>query len=233
MKDLLIIGAGGFGREVLTWVLDHSRNDIDWRFKGFLDSRTSALEGFPTDARTLPGAVPHAPEIQVRLQRSLAIVGDPQQYVPGKDDVFLCALGDPQERRKYAGPILDKGGEFMRLVHPRAEVSIFVRLGRGSIVGPFAAISPDASIGEFVTINSYTGIAHDVVIGDWCEIDGHCLIAGRARIGQGVKVHAGAVLTPDVQIGDGAVIGAGSVVLGRVAPGVTVFGNPGRKFTWK
>ena len=233
MKNLLIIGAGGFGREVLTWIMDHSRNNLDWKVGGFLDSRTDALAGFATESQSLPNAVPYLPEVHRHFNRAIGIVGDPMTYVPQPDDVFLCALGDPAERQKYAKPILDKGGHFIVLVHPRALVSTYVSLGRGSIIGPFASVSPDVSIGEFVTINSYTAIAHDVRIADWCEIDGHCLIAGRAQIGTAARVHGGAVITPDARVGDEAVVGAGSVVFGRVPAGVTVIGNPARRLIWK
>ena len=233
MKNLLIIGAGGFGREVLNWVLDHSRNNLDWKVGGFLDSRSSALDGFATESQGLPNAVPYLPEVHKHFSRAFGIVGDPMTYIPGPEDVFLCALGDPAERRRYAKPILDKGGYFMVLVHPHALVSTFSTLGRGSIIGPFASVSPDAHIGEFVTVNSYTGIAHDARIGDWCEIDGHCLIAGRAQIGTGARIHGGAVITPDARVGDEAVVGAGSVVFGRVPAGVTVIGNPAKRLNWK
>jgi len=233
MKNLLIVGAGGFGREVLTWVLDHSRNDIDWRFGGFLDNRSNVLEGFASDPAQLPNAVPFTPELQARYRRNLQVLGDPLSYVPDNKDIFICALGDPEQRRKYASPLLEKGAHFIVLVHPLASVSTHVSLGRGSIIGPFASVSPDVRIGEFVTVNSYTAIAHDVTIGEWSEIDGHCLVAGRSHIGTMVRVHGGAIITPDVEIGDGAVVGAGSVVIGKVPAGVTVFGNPARKFEWR
>ncbi len=233
MKNLLIVGAGGFGREVLNWALDHPLRTIDWRIKGFLDSRVDALATFPTDSSLIPNVVPYQASIHDRFRRDFGIVGDPMTYTPDPNDIFVCALGDPVMRRRYARPILDKGGEFIALVHPKALVSTFVSLGRGSIVGPFASISPDVSIGEFVTINSYTAIAHDVRIGDWGEIDGHCLIAGRTRVGTGVRIHGGAIITPDTQIGDEAVVGAGSVVFGNVPAGVTVFGNPAKRLSWR
>jgi sugar O-acyltransferase (sialic acid O-acetyltransferase NeuD family) len=233
VKNLIIIGAGGYGREILMLALDNPACGVEWRVKGFLDNRSGILDGFVTDPNQLPGAVPYSPEMRERYRRNFPVLGDPLTYVPQKDDIFVAGVGEPGPRREYSTPLIRKGAEFIILIHPRASVSVFATMGRGCIVGPFCAISPDAHIGEFVTINSYTGIAHDVHIGDWCEIDGHCLIAGRSKIGAGVRMHAGSIITPDVEIGDNAVIGAGSVVFGRVPAGVTVIGNPARRFDWQ
>jgi len=234
MKNLIIIGASGFGREVHTWACDHPRSYAgEWCFKGFLDTRKDLLNGYSLNANQLAGAIPASSEARARFSREAGIIGDPMTYQPERDDVFICAVGDPVSRRRYATPVLEKGGEFLSLIHAHALVSAFVSIGRGVIVGPYAAISPDVVIGDFVAINSYTGVGHDVRIGDWCEVDGHCLIAGRAQIGVSVKIHAGAIITPDVTVGDGATIGAGSVVIGKVPAGITVFGNPARKFDWK
>lgn len=232
MKNLLIIGAGGFGREVLSWAHDNPCYGVEWTFGGFLDGRPGVLDGYVQDPWDLTRSVPHDPKLKARYRRDLRIAGDPLTYAPQPEDVFLCALGDPADRRKYTAPLLERGGQFLRLMHPQAQVSVYVNMGAGTIIGPYAGISPDVSLGAFVTVNSYSAVAHDAVVGDWCEIGGHCLIAGRARIGDGVRIHGGSVVTPDTHIGDGAVVGAGSVVFGRIPAGATVLGNPARKFTW-
>lgn len=232
MKNLIIIGAGGFGREVLGLARDTPAHQVDWQVKGFLDSRPGILDGFAKQPEELKGPVWYSPETREKYRRDLPILGDPLSYVPQAGDVFVTALGAPADKRKYSAAILAKGGEFVSIIHPRASVSAFVSLGRGCIVGPFASISPDVTIGDFVAINSYSGIAHDVTVGSWCEIDGHCLIAGRANIGEGVKIHPGAVITPGISIGDEAVVGAGSVVVRNIAAGTTVFGNPA-KVIWR
>ena len=233
MKQLLIIGAGGFGREVLMMAIDNPANGLQWQIKGFLDSRKDILKAFVPRAESLPDAMEYTQEKRDRYRRDYPIIGDPITHVPATDEVFLCALGAPADRRKYAEPILAKGGEFIRLVHPLGAISTFASVGRGSIVGPYASLSPDSRVGKFVTISSYTALAHDVVIADWTEIGAHCLIAGGVSIGEGVRVNPGTVLTPGVRIGDGAVVAAGSVVFGDVPPGVTVLGNPARRFNWK
>jgi sugar O-acyltransferase (sialic acid O-acetyltransferase NeuD family) len=234
VQDLVIIGAGGFGREVLTWAMDHPASySGKWRFKGFLDTRSGILDKFAKSASDLKGAIPASSESRARFQRGQGIIGDPFTYEPKENDIFLCAIGEPSERRRYSTPISDKGGSFVSLIHPTALVSAFVTMGRGTIVGPFAAISPDTALGDFNTINSYTAIAHDVTIGSYCQIDGHCLIAGRAKLGSEVKVHAGSIVTPDVEIGDKVVVGAGSVVLGKIPADITIYGNPAKRFDWR
>ena len=233
MKRLIIIGAGGFGREVLIWALDNPVSTIEWQVAGFLDSRTGILDGFAKAASQVKDHVSHSVPLQDKYHRGFPILGDPLTYSPRPDDVFICALGDPGQRRKYAEPLLSKGGNFITLFHPKAEISVFAAIGRGSIIGPFASISPDARLGEFVVVNSYTGIGHDAAIGNWSTIDGHCLLAGHAHIGEETQVHGGSVITPGARIGNRAKVGAGSVVIGKVPDGITVFGNPARRFDWR
>ncbi|CAN5495113.1 dTDP-4-amino-4,6-dideoxy-D-glucose acetyltransferase VioB [soil metagenome] len=233
MNNLLIIGAGGFGREVLMMAIDNPSFGIDWVIKGFLDSRTNVLDGFVKDSAQLPEAMDYSPEKRARYNRDYPVVGDPLQYVPVPGDVFLCAVGDPAERRKYAQPLIDKGAHFIRLVHPLAAVSTFASIGAGSIISAYASLSPDSRIGRHVSISSYTAVAHDVGIADWVEIGAHCLIAGNVSISSGARIHPGSVLTPKSTIGQRAVVAAGSVVFKSVPADTTVIGNPARKFDWK
>lgn len=233
MNRLIIIGAGGFGREVLTWALDNPDHNRIWQVAGFLDSRTGILDGFAKDADALPQAAPHDSLRRAPYRRDFPILGDPLTYTPGPEDVFLCALGDSIQRHKYASAIRDKGGRFAILMHPKAEISTFATLGEGSIIGPFASLSPDSHIGSFVVINSYTAVAHDAVVEDWATVAGHSLVAGNARIGEAAQVHGGSIITPGAKVGARAVVGAGSVVVGRIPDGVTVMGNPARRFDWR
>ena len=232
MKNLVIIGAGGFGREVLVMAIDNPACGLQWNIKGFLDDRPGILDGFSQSIASDVDAVEYEEEKRRRYRRDYPVLGSPMDYVPDGDDVFLCAVGSPADRRRYVEPILLKGGQFTRLIHPLAAASVYASVGIGCIVGPFASLSPDCGLGRFVTVSSYTAIAHDVRIGDWTEIGGHCLIAGRVQIGEAVRVHPGSIVTTDVKVGDEAVIAAGSVVFGNVPERTTVLGNPARRFDW-
>jgi len=210
LRNLLIVGAGGFGREVLSYVEDD--NPL-FRPKGFLDSRSGVLDATP---------------------RSIGIVGDPLTYRPVEHDVFMAALGDPRARFDYTRVLREQhGADFATVVHPQAHLNRHATVGRGCIVAPRAGISVDVRIGDFSCIQEYTVIGHDARIGDFCQVNSHCTIAGGARIGDFVTIHPNCVITSGATVGDGVTVAAGSVVLGRIPPGITVLGNPARRFSFR
>lgn len=210
MRALLIIGAGGFGREVLSYIEDD--NPI-FRVKGFLDDRHDVLKG---------------------THREGMIIGDPATYIPCYDDVFMAALGDPRLRYKYTDVLRNEhNADFLTVVHPQANVSRHAYIGRGCIITPRVGISVDVKIGDFTNIQEYTVVGHDCKIGNWCQINSHCTIAGGARIGDFVTIHPNSVITSRAVIGDGVVVGPGSVVIGRIPSDITVLGNPAKRFSYR
>ncbi|MBQ9312820.1 MAG: acetyltransferase [Bacteroidales bacterium] len=208
MKHLLIIGARGWGREVYDIAVACMSAGADFDVKGFLDDKSEALDG---------------------LDNYPPIISSVEDYNIQKDDVFICALGGVNYKKHYAQIILDKGGEFISLIHPTAVIGTNAKIGKGCVVGAFANLSNDTQIGNFVTISLRSGMGHDTTIDDYCHIGGHCSISGFVTIGKSVVIHPGAVIVSHRKIGDNAVIGIGSVVLGNIKEGTTVFGNPAKK----
>lgn len=208
MKNILIVSAGKFGREVLGYVYQAIQAGAPWRVKGFLDSRPNVLDGFSYDEK---------------------IIASPDTYCPEKDDVFLCGLGDPVMKKHYAEALEARGANFINLVHPLANVGRNVKLGRGVILAPYCALTSDLTLGNHVTISSFTGVAHDVSIGDYCQISGHCGVNGNVVLEDGVFLGTHTALVPGAVVGAWSYVGAGSVVLRRVAPYTKVFGNPAQK----
>ena len=146
---------------------------------------------------------------------------------------FLAALGDPQERFKFTDELRRQGVDFATVTHPRANVSKHAQIGRGALLGVGVGISVDTQIGEFTCTTEYTVIGHDAQIGNWCQINSHCTIAGRARIGNFVTIHPNCVVRKRAVIGDGVTVAPGSVVVGDIPPGMTVLGNPARRFSFR
>lgn len=210
-RAVLIVGAGGFGREVLSYIEDD--NPL-FRVKGFLDSRTDALEATPRDG--------------------VPIIGDPLTYEPDPSEAFMAALGDPRHRFHYTTALRDVHcADFATVVHPRARINRHARIRHGCIVAPHVGISVDVQVGEFTHIQEYTVIGHDAQIGNWCQINSHCTIAGGARIGNFVTIHPNCVVTSRAVIEDGVTVAPGSVVIGRIPAGLTVLGNPAKRFSFR
>ncbi|MFH0725709.1 MAG: acetyltransferase [Pseudomonadota bacterium] len=206
MKRLMIIGAGGFGREMLAW-LEATEKTACYEASGFLDKNSKALDGYGID---------------------LPILGDPDHYQPKSDDLFICAFGNTREKLRICRSLKARGGQFATFIHPTAVIGKNCSIGEGSILCPGAVVTSNVRIGSFVTLNVFATVGHDAVIGDGSTLSGHCDVTGFAFLGEGVFMGSHAAVLPGAVVGDYAVIGAGSVVLKKAAAKTTVFGVPAR-----
>ena len=205
MKHLVIIGAGGFGREMFGAATGAVGYGTEFDVKGFLDDRADALDGFK-------GYPP--------------IVGTPGSYVPAVDDVFISALGDVTSRRRCVALVEERGGKFISVVHRSASLGPNVTVGAGSFVAHNAVLTADVTVGQHACVFHGSSIGHDTVLGDFSHVYAQCSIGGSVRLEEGAVVYPGAVVTPRRTIGKGAVVGAGSTVILNVRAGTTVFGSP-------
>ena len=207
MKNLIIIGAGGFAREIYWHAQKSVGFGVEWKIKGFLDGDIKLAAA---DYELLPDKV----------------LGDVETYEICADDVFTCAVGTPQARKVLAEKILSRGGEFINLVSTLAYVMPTVKLGRGVIICPYVNIGDNAELDDFVAVNDLSIIGHDAQIGKFSCVMPQANIAGKCKIGAEVFIGSSAILLPKAKVGDGATVGAGSVVLKKVRADAKVFGNP-------
>ena len=208
MKNLIIIGARGFGREMYTLATQCTQYGKEWIAKGYLDDNKNALDGYSN----------YPP-----------IISSVEDYVPQEGDVFVSGLGAVSYKEKYVTMILEKGGEFINLIHPTVIIHHNVQFGKGITVNANSALGNDAKIGDFVTIQGYVILGHDVQIGEWSHLTAMTFLGGFTKVGTRVTVNMGCTIIDRRTIGDGAIIGSGSVVIRNVKPGITVFGNPARE----
>lgn len=204
-KSLVIVGAGGFGREVFEWAAQSFDFTGEWRFKGFIDDNLEALRG-----KNYPKGV-------------LCRVGD---YQPEPDDYFLCAVGKPKMKEELVKQMLAKGVRPATLIHPSVVIGRNVTIGEGVILCPRVVLTCDIILHDFVTLNVGTAAGHDVVIGSWTQTSAFCDLTGSTQVGERVFMGSHSTLLPGVEVGDDAVVGAGSVVVRDVKAGETVFGAP-------
>ena len=207
MKELVIVAAGGCGREVLQWAKDINKAENRWHIKGFIDDDLSALDGLKCDVPVL------------------STVDD---YEIRPEDEFVCCIGSSEARARVTEKLKAKGAVFTTLIHPSAVIADSCTLGEGVIVYPFALISDNAHVGDGCIINMYSSVAHDSVLGEFCTISAHCDITGKCRLGDRVFMGSTSQMVPGTRIGDDGYICAGSAVMTRVRSGSKVLGNPAK-----
>lgn len=207
MKNLIIIGAGGMGRTIYDMARENAGYNKEFIVKGFIDDNIHSLDGF---------------------ENYPPIIGTIGGYNVQAKDIFVCSIGG-ESRRRCMELILDRGGEFMTMIHPSSRIGTNVHIGNGCYVGAYTIIAADACIDDYNFIQSHVIVGHDVKIGKWNRIDSFTFIVGGVEIGEGCMIHTRAMLNHEVVVGDGAHVGACSMVISKVEPGTTVFGVPARR----
>jgi sugar O-acyltransferase (sialic acid O-acetyltransferase NeuD family) len=209
LKDIVIVGAGGLGREIVAAIEACNATRKEWNVLGFLDSNRDLAE-------LEVGGVP--------------VLGSDEwcQQNPRESVWFVCAIGDPKIRCQIAKKYSAMGCEFASIVHPDVRIPRSVQIGAGAVVMAGTQFTTDATVGSQAVIYLNCSITHDVEIGDFCMIAPGCNLSGGAVLEAGVQFGTGASILPGRRIGAWAIIGAGSVVTDDVPANCTAVGIPCR-----
>lgn len=206
MYEIVIIGAGGFGREVYQWA-KATFPATDYRFKGFLSNNPTDLDGFNLD---------------------IGVIGSDDSYVVQENDRFLLAIGSIPVKKRIAEHFKTKGACFLTLVHPTALVADTATLGEGVILCPFSTVSDHAVIEDFAALNLYASCGHDAHIGRYGVLSPYATLNGFAYLEEGVFLGTHATVVAKRRVGAGSQISANSVALYSVPPQNLVVGVPGK-----
>jgi sugar O-acyltransferase (sialic acid O-acetyltransferase NeuD family) len=209
MRDLVIVGAGGHGRETLDVVEAVNRIEPTWNVIGFLD------DGEPDSERL--------------ARRGTSVIGSVDDIAHLDADHVVAVGGGPARRRvvdRLAALRPDRAA--VTLVHPHAVIGSDDRLGVGVIVAAGSHVTTNVTVGDHTHVNVGSSVHHDSVLGELVTLSPRTLVNGDVTIGDDVWIGPGAVIGRGVAIGDHAVVGAGAVVLDDVAAGARVAGVPAR-----
>lgn len=208
-KRLILVGGGGFGRELINWSLDVTNAGLGQPVTAFIDDNPTALVDF---------------------NYHLDYLGSINQYQPLPQDLFLMSIGNPIIKKQIYTNLVNRGAVFAQLIHPTAIIANSAKLGEGVVVCPFALVSADATIGRMVAINGFSSVGHDVVIDDFCTLSAHVDLMGSVHIGESVFFGSGARVLPKVIVKSKARIGAGALIMRTVAEESVMYAQPAKKF---
>lgn len=210
MRDLLLIGCGGFARETAEAVRAVNAVQPTWNLLGFLDDsperQGTVVSGLPVLGPT--EAVHDRPDAQV-----LVCTGRPTNYVSRRQIVQRLALDE--ERHPT-------------VIHPQASVGSTCAVGPGSVLLAGVVLTADATVGRHVAIMPQVVLTHDTHVGDWATLGSGVRLGGGCRIDDNAYVGAGAMVKEGVTVGRLAMVGMGAVVTADVAPERLVYGAPAR-----
>jgi sugar O-acyltransferase (sialic acid O-acetyltransferase NeuD family) len=206
-RRIIVLGAGGFAREV-AWLIGDIGGDLE--FKGFAVSDTAKLG-------------PHDSEV----------LGDLDWLRSHKDrfEGLALGIGSPAARLRLPAELAnDFGDDFWpALVHPSAHFDRkSCKVGPGVLLCANVIGTVNLSFEPFCMLNLSCTIGHEARIGRGSVLNPTVNVSGGVDIGQGVLVGTGAQILQYLTIGDGAIVGAGAVVTKDVPPGATVVGMPAK-----
>jgi sugar O-acyltransferase (sialic acid O-acetyltransferase NeuD family) len=204
---LVIIGAGGFGREVLDLVRDVNATESTFDFRGFLDDGQVELELLERLGAPLLGRS----SVLAELAAS-----------------FVIGIGAAEPRRRIDSLARSLNRTAATLTHPSATIGSDVRIGEGVVITAGVRLTTHIVLGRHTHINVNCTVGHDVIVEDYATLYPGVHLGGGCMIGEGATLGTGCVILPNVRVGHGSVVGAGSVVVRDVAPDTTVVGTVAR-----
>ncbi len=139
-------------------------------------------------------------------------------------DNLIITIGNNLARKRISGKM---DCNFVCAIHPKAIISEFVKMGKGTVVMAGAILNVDVLLGEHCIINTGSVVDHDCIIGDYVHISPNATLAGGVVIGEGTHVGIGASIIQGIKIGKWVTIGAGSVILRDIPDFAVVVGVPG------
>ena len=207
MKDLIIIGAGGVGREVALIINQINSIRPTWNIIGYVDDDNSK---------------------KGEIINGIKVIGNVKELKEYNEDLYVVIAIANYEVKKNIVNKLNSKFKFATIIHPKVFTHDFMTIGEGSIIYEGVIITANVEIGKHVIISPKCGIGHDSKLRDYVSLLWNVNVSGNDIIEEGVLMGSGSTVIQNKKIGQGAVIGAGAVVVKNVLPFCTAIGIPAK-----
>lgn len=209
MKNIVIIGAGGFAREVAWLIEEINIAQPEWNFLGYIDDN---IKTHGTMINEFP------------------VLGDFSWFETdvAQDVLAVCAIGDPIIREKLVRKANQYNVRFANLIHPSVRYSRFIHFGEGIIICAGNNLTTNISIGSHVIINLDCTVGHDAIIEDYVTLLPSINVSGNTVLKRGCNIGTNSSIIPGTIVGEWAVLGAGAIVTKDIPPCCVAVGMPAK-----
>lgn len=207
MKNIVIIGAGGVGREVSLIIQQINELEPTWNLLGFIDDNTDNW-GKVINGYSVIGGI------------------DSLEFL-SNDTYIVIAIANYEVKKKIVNKVNNKF-KFATIVHPKVWIHDYMTVGEGTIIYEGAILTANIEIGNHVIISPKCGVGHDSIIKDYVSLLWNVNVSGNDLIEEGVMMGSGSTVIQGKKIGKGSIIGAGAVVVNDIESFSTAVGVPAK-----
>lgn len=206
-KKLVIVGAGGFGREILYQLLEVNRQTNMYEILGFIDD---------------------TPELQGKIINDFPVIGNDQWLIDYNSEIYaVICVGNSKARKKIVEKIsVNRNVNFPTFIADNVRFSDKIKFGKGCIICLACILTVNITIGDFVIVNLDCTVGHDAVINDFVTLYPSVNVSGNVHIGRGTEIGTGSNLIQGKTVGENTIIGAGAVVIRDIPANCTAVGTP-------
>lgn len=209
-RRLVVVGAGGFGRETLDVVeaIANADGSKAWDVLGVVDDAPSTIN------------------LSRLADRGVPYLGTLDDIPDGA--VVTVGIGAPAARRAICQKLEPRALEYATLVHPSADVGTETKVGSGAVICAGVSVGTNSTLGRHVHLNPHVVVGHDAILEDFVSVNPNATVSGDCVVCTRVLIGAGSVVLQGLTVGAGAVVGAAACVTRDVQSESVVKGVPAR-----
>lgn len=190
MKNLIIVGSGGYAGVVIDAVLQSESHKIIGLVDDFL-SEGQIEKGFP-------------------------ILGGISSLEKWRHEDIFFAIGNCRDRFEAWKRLNSYCPKFTTIIHPRASVSASAMISSGVFVGAGASIGNNCQVGMMSIVNTNATLCHDAILGEFSHLAPNSSVGGAAKVGNICTVGMGGVIADRVIVGSGITVEIGGKVVDNI-----------------